>query len=167
MPRGTRIRLAPGIYQDAHGLSAVVAIGSGTTCIQREKRFAPGTPLAKLTEWQAQMRRTLRAGQAVPLVTGDRRSMTLAHAVVLYLQTVTSMPSFPARRADCEAWLPRYGQRSIESLGTIEIRGQIDEWATGVDRRWAGQYETGDVVRYTRGSPEHALEAARRARDRR
>jgi hypothetical protein len=30
---------------------------------------------------------------------------------------------------------------------------------TGVDRRWASQYATGDMVRYTRGSPEHALEA--------
>ena len=35
---------------------------------------------------------------------------------------------------------------------------------TGVDRRWAGHYETGDVVRYTRGSPEHALEAGAYAR---
>jgi hypothetical protein len=35
---------------------------------------------------------------------------------------------------------------------------------TGVDRRWAAHYETGDVVRYTRGSPEHALEAGAYAR---
>ena len=35
---------------------------------------------------------------------------------------------------------------------------------TGVDRRWAGHYETGDVVRYTRGSPEHALETGTYAR---
>jgi RNA helicase len=35
---------------------------------------------------------------------------------------------------------------------------------TGVDRRWAGHYATGDVVRYTRGSPEHALESGAYAR---
>ena len=35
---------------------------------------------------------------------------------------------------------------------------------TGVDRRWAGHYATGDVVRYTRGSPEHALDAGAYAR---
>jgi conjugative relaxase-like TrwC/TraI family protein len=35
---------------------------------------------------------------------------------------------------------------------------------TGADRRWAGHYATGDVVRYTRGSPEHALESGAYAR---
>jgi hypothetical protein len=35
---------------------------------------------------------------------------------------------------------------------------------TGADRRWASHYETGDVVRYTRGSPEHALEPGAYAR---
>jgi hypothetical protein len=34
----------------------------------------------------------------------------------------------------------------------------------GVDRRWAGHYATGDVVRYGRGSPEHALDAGAYAR---
>jgi conjugative relaxase-like TrwC/TraI family protein len=35
---------------------------------------------------------------------------------------------------------------------------------TGADRQWAGQYETGDVVRYTRGSKTHGIEAGEYAR---
>jgi len=30
---------------------------------------------------------------------------------------------------------------------------------TGADRRWAAQYEVGDIVRYTRGSKTHGIEA--------
>ena len=30
---------------------------------------------------------------------------------------------------------------------------------TGADRQWAAQYEPGDVVRYTRGSKTHGIEA--------
>jgi conjugative relaxase-like TrwC/TraI family protein len=35
---------------------------------------------------------------------------------------------------------------------------------TGADRQWAGQYESGDVVRYTRGSKTHGIEAGEYAR---
>jgi ATP-dependent exoDNAse (exonuclease V) alpha subunit len=35
---------------------------------------------------------------------------------------------------------------------------------TGADRQWAAQYEVGDVVRYTRGSKTHGVEAGEYAR---
>jgi ribosomal protein S4E len=35
---------------------------------------------------------------------------------------------------------------------------------TGADRQWAGQYEVRDVVRYTRGSKTHGIEAGEYAR---
>lgn len=35
---------------------------------------------------------------------------------------------------------------------------------TGADRQWAAQYEAGDVVRYTRGSKAHGIEAGEYAR---
>jgi len=35
---------------------------------------------------------------------------------------------------------------------------------TGADRQWAAQYEAGDVVRYTRGSKTHGIEAGEYAR---
>jgi conjugative relaxase-like TrwC/TraI family protein len=42
----------------------------------------------------------------------------------------------------------------------------LDSWQemTGADRRWAGQYEEGDVVRYTRGSKAMGIEPGEYAR---
>ena len=59
---------------------------------------------------------------------------------------------------------------------TMQNAGQVDanehsqrvlvarQEITGVDRQWAGQYETGDVVRYSRGSKTHGVEAGEYAR---
>jgi conjugative relaxase-like TrwC/TraI family protein len=58
----------------------------------------------------------------------------------------------------------------------MQTRGQVDghehkqrvlvarQEITGADRQWAGQYEHGDVVRYTRGSKTHGIEAGEYAR---
>jgi len=46
------------------------------------------------------------------------------------------------------------------SVKTLVARQEI----TGADRQWAGQYKPGDVVRYTRGSKVHGIEAGEYAR---
>jgi ATP-dependent exoDNAse (exonuclease V) alpha subunit len=58
----------------------------------------------------------------------------------------------------------------------MQMRGQVDtleykqrvlvarQEITGADRQWAAQYEVGDVVRYTRGSKTHGIEAGEYAR---
>jgi conjugative relaxase-like TrwC/TraI family protein len=58
----------------------------------------------------------------------------------------------------------------------MQERGQVDhgeyrmrtlvarQEITGADRQWAAQYETGDVVRYTRGSKAHGIGAGEYAR---
>jgi len=58
----------------------------------------------------------------------------------------------------------------------MQTRGQVDaneqkyrvlvarQEITGADRQWAAQYEVGDVVRYTRGSKTHGIEAGEYAR---
>jgi conjugative relaxase-like TrwC/TraI family protein len=58
----------------------------------------------------------------------------------------------------------------------MQTQGQVDghehkqrvlvarQEITGADRQWAGQYEHGDVVRYTRGSKTHGIEAGEYAR---
>ena len=59
---------------------------------------------------------------------------------------------------------------------TMQSAGQVDthehkqrvlvarQEITGADRQWAAQYEPGDVVRYTRGSKTHGIEAGEYAR---
>ena len=45
-------------------------------------------------------------------------------------------------------------------MRTLVARQEI----TGADRQWAGQYDLGDVVRYTRGSKAHGIEVGEYAR---
>ncbi len=58
----------------------------------------------------------------------------------------------------------------------MQTRGQVEtkehsqrvlvarQEITGADRQWAAQYEVGDMVRYTRGSKTHGIEAGEYAR---
>jgi DUF971 family protein len=60
--------------------------------------------------------------------------------------------------------------RTMQSAGQVDTHEQKQrvlvarQEITGADRQWAGQYETGDVVRYTRGSKTHGIEAGEYAR---
>jgi len=60
--------------------------------------------------------------------------------------------------------------RTMQSAGQVEAHEQkyrvlvARQEITGADRQWAGQYEPGDVVRYTRGSRAHGIEAGEYAR---
>ncbi len=57
MPRSPRKRLGEGIFRDATGLSAVVAVRE----LQREKRFPLGTALEELRAWRKRTRVDLEA----------------------------------------------------------------------------------------------------------
>ena len=60
--------------------------------------------------------------------------------------------------------------RTMQSAGQVETKEQKQQVlvarqeVTGADRQWAAQYEPGDVVRYTRGSKTHGIEAGEYAR---
>src|SRR5256886_1642074 len=55
--------------------------------------------------------------------------------------------------------------RAMQSKGQVEIKEHkhrvlvARQEITGADRQWAAQYQPGDVVRYTRGSKTHGIEA--------
>ena len=60
--------------------------------------------------------------------------------------------------------------RSMQSAGQVkndEHKARVlvaRQEITGADRQWAAQYQPGDVVRYTRGSKTHGIEAGEYAR---
>ncbi len=60
--------------------------------------------------------------------------------------------------------------RATQCKGQVEIKEHKQrvlvarQEITGADRQWAAQYEAGDVVRYTRGSKTHGIEAGEYAR---
>lgn len=61
-------------------------------------------------------------------------------------------------------------RRTMQSAGQVDhSEHRMRTWVarqeiTGADRQWAGQYETGDVVRHIRGSKAHGFEAGEYAR---
>ena len=60
--------------------------------------------------------------------------------------------------------------RKMQSAGQVDHRNTsmrvlvARQEITGADRQWAAQYEPGDVVRYTKGSKTHGIEAGEYAR---
>jgi integrase len=130
VPRGTRRRIASGIYQDDLGFAAVVVVGSGAGRRAKEERFPPLTPLAVMEAWQRRTRQSLATVRSDPQPTATSRNgpQPLAVDAETYLTTVTSMPSFKARRADLEAWLPLFGHRHRHSLTTQELTATINTW---------------------------------------
>jgi len=85
-----------------------------------------------------------------------------------------------AKRPDGTLVVSPDNQSRMEINQTIhremQARGQVDhgehpmrvltarQEITGADRQWAAQYQPGDVVRYTRGSKTHGIEAGEYAR---
>jgi site-specific recombinase XerC len=120
--RGKRKRVAEGVYQDALGYECVVAVGSGNTRRQKAKRFPRGTGMREMTDWQDRTRGLLRK-KAPKVTTG-----TLAQWTRDYLKGKTGMPSYEARRADAEAWLPGFGDREPSSLTKNELQQQMNTW---------------------------------------
>ena len=61
-------------------------------------------------------------------------------------------------------------QRTMQSAGQVDhsehrMRTLVArQGITGPDRQWVGQYQPGDVVRYTRSSKAHSIEAGEYAR---
>src|SRR5467141_1401661 len=85
------------------------------------------------------------------------------YGVVVF--TLVVSPDNQSRREINEAI-----HRTMQSAGQVETKEHKQrvlvarQEITGADRQWAAQYETGDVVRYTRGSKTHGIKAGEYAR---
>src|SRR5229473_2693423 len=85
------------------------------------------------------------------------------YAVVVF--TLVVSPDNQSRREINEAI-----HRTMQSAGQVDTHEHkqrvLVAWQeiTGADRQWAAQYEAGDVVRYTKGSKTHGIEAGEYAR---
>ena len=118
-------RIASGIYRHARGFRVVVVVGARQTRRAKETTFPADTPLETMQAWQSRTRRALEAApRSAPGPSG-----TLTADARTYLATVTSMPSYAARRADLEAWLPAFGHRHRHSLSPVELAATLNQWA--------------------------------------
>lgn len=123
MGRGTRTKIAKGIYRDRIGLSATVKVGE---LPQKEKRFPPDTPLKQIKGWQDETRVSLR--QIAPTY----RRGTLTKDVQDYLAKVKPTHiderAYKQKERDIEAWLNRFGHRVRLTITANEMNDQLWTW---------------------------------------
>jgi len=134
MPRGRRSRIAKGIYRDNVGLASVVTVGLH----RREQRWAEGTDLKTMQDWQRRTRRDLeRLAPAAP-----RGSLTAD--IARYVKQIQHLASWRERRAELRAWQARYGQVNRSRITASHVRQTIGVWAeagvapkTIINRVWS------------------------------
>lgn len=119
MPRSPRTRLSEGIFRDATGLSAVVAVRD----LQREKRFPFGTALEELRGWRKRTRVELEA--IAPRATRG----TLAADIEAYLRQIKALPSARTRKSELKAWAAKFGALPRSRLKPSVIREMMGAWA--------------------------------------
>ena len=136
--------------------------------IKRQQDAALKAVVERLSEGQVRdaVRRLEAQGRVHAIAEPDDRLRAVAAAYATNPdRTIVVSPDNHSRgqlNTRIRAALQETGHVSREDRAITTLAPRQD--LTGVDRRWAGHYETGDVVRYTRGSPEHALEAGAYAR---
>jgi integrase len=119
--RGKRLRLAKGIYRDRSGIAATVAIGTGPTKQQREKRWPLGTPLKSIKQWQQDTAAELRDD------VGVAKRGTLKADAARYLELAKYLQNWSGVRAEVRAWVALYGhlhRAQITPAHVLEARVQ-------------------------------------------
>jgi integrase len=119
---GNRISLGDGLYQDATGLSAIVAVGGGAKRRTREKRYPLGTDLKTIRDWQKVTR-----GALVKL---NPERGTFAEDVQTYLAAKRSKASYDDIEYILGLWSDEFGKRARASIETVEIDTVLARWLT-------------------------------------
>ena len=122
MPRkGSRKRLARGIYEDATGRAAIYRDAAGR---QRERRFPPFTPLKEIRDAIAGRKAKQRgSGRSV----ADRG--TLDAAINTWASLEQHLASWRERRAELRAWSELYGTIRLQAISPNDVRRAMSLWA--------------------------------------
>lgn len=115
--------MPPGIYQDAHGIRAVVAIAAG----RKEKRFPKGTSLKEVKRWRNTMRVKLETLHPTKRAGAVKRGTFSADAA-RYLKTLT-IASWASRRSELRAWEERIGKLPRARVSAEHVKAAIRAWS--------------------------------------
>lgn len=158
MPATPRVRVAPGLYRDGSGLSAIAQAGGR----RRERRFPLDTARAVIRQWQDETRRALRDARTQR--TAALPAGSLADDIARYLALLPTV----RRKEDAYLlahWSEALGPRRRVDLTAADLRAVESGWdvaaSTVKHRRHALQrlYTTLDgpeAVCPTRGLPRLA-----------
>ena len=126
--------VAPGIYQTANGGFRVVArVGDRKAGPKpKEKRFAKGTSLRKMQQWQQDARADMRRQSLRPVLG------TLAADIERYLTKpeVQKLASYKTRLSDTRAWNERFGHLRRDELTPEMLQTQIEDWLKAGVAKW-------------------------------
>lgn len=130
MSRGTRIRLAPGIYEDAKSGArtsrvTVGTVGSGTEQT-REEAWPPGTLLKTMTAWQDINRGELRV--LCPTVKPGTWEANCQTYLAQKKATFQNPRSYLERVRDLGEWDVLFRGRRRSSVRLKEVNDQLYEW---------------------------------------
>jgi conjugative relaxase-like TrwC/TraI family protein len=99
-------------------------------------------------------------GRITEIVDPQQRVAAIAKEYAAHLEnTLIVSPDNASRRAINQAV-----RQELQTLGVVDSKDHSMRVLaprndmTGADREWAGRYEPGDVLHYTRGSKEHVIE---------
>lgn len=119
--RGARTRIAPNIYEDAIGRSAVARVGK----LAKEKRFKAGTPERTINAWLEDERAKMRRQKARVIALRG----TLAGDIGLYLAGLPDGRSKDNTRWDLGAWSASYlGQKRRNKITVSDLRSVVRDW---------------------------------------
>lgn len=136
MPRrGSRVRIANCVYQDATGISAVVNLRVNGELRSKEARFPLGTDLARIQKWQrrAKARLIVRAPKAKATVE------TLSTDIDRYLATIADRKARQYAQIQLEPWRTELGTMHRHDVTSVDLKRVLAAWQTptGTQRRYA------------------------------
>ncbi len=128
MTRGKRVRVAPGIYDDPYGRSAVVKVGR----VQREQRFPPGHDLEACKGWQIRTRAELHEDRDETLTIDGPipERGTYANDLPRYLKMIEGRESYASDRSHLRAWLPFIGPLKRTAIRSAHLKAGFTSWRT-------------------------------------
>ncbi len=119
--RGSRKRIARGIYEDKTGRAGIYRDHQGK---QREVRCPPGTSVAKVREAVDEAKRKHRGAARPTAVKG-----TLAAAVEKWDDLERHLASWMERRSELRAWVELYGPKKLSAVTREDVQRALSAWS--------------------------------------
>lgn len=116
---GPRVRLAPGVYRDRHGIAAVVTVHGW----RREHRFPLTARLRDVKAWRDDERARLTHSGVARSTRGS-----LAGDVDVYLQRVRHLAGWVSLRSELRHWIKLYGPKPRRSLRVEHVEQARERW---------------------------------------
>jgi len=133
---------------------------------QRDPQLLKAVEHLSKNETEIGVKMLQEQGRVTEIIDAEQRIKAIAKAYAAHPEnTIIVSPDNASRRAINQAV-----RQELQALGTLDKEDHAMSVLTprsdmtGADRKWAAQYQAGDVLHYVRGSKEHGIERGSYAR---